>query len=164
MCRDCGYVPKCTDCDVSLAYHKEDDLLKCHYCGKKFKVLTGCPECGSKNIKLGGVGTERVVFELQKIFPDVKIFRMDLDTTSTKNAHEKILKEFEQTKPAILVGTQMISKGHDFPAITFVGILDADLSLYFSDYKATEKTFALVTQVAGRAGRAEKKGKVFIKK
>lgn len=162
MCRDCGYVPKCTDCDVSLAYHKEDDLLKCHYCGKKFKVLTGCPECGSKNIKLGGVGTERVVFELQKIFPDVKIFRMDLDTTSTKNAHEKILKEFEQTKPAILVGTQMISKGHDFPAITFVGILDADLSLYFSDYKATEKTFALVTQVAGRAGRAEKKGNVVL--
>lgn len=162
MCRDCGYVPKCTDCDVSLSYHREDNLLKCHYCGKRFKVLTACPECGSKNIKLGGVGTERVVEELKNIFPDVPIFRMDLDTTSTKNAHEKILRDFEQTKPAILVGTQMIAKGHDFPLITFVGILDADLSLYFSDFKATEKTFQLVTQVAGRAGRANKKGSVVL--
>ena len=162
MCRDCGYVPKCTECDVSLSYHKEDNLLKCHYCGKRFKMLTACAECGSKNIKLGGVGTERVVEELKNIYPNVKIFRMDLDTTSTKNAHEKILKEFEQTKPSILVGTQMIAKGHDFPSITFVGILDADLSLYFSDYKATEKTFQLVTQVAGRAGRASKPGNVVL--
>lgn len=162
MCRDCGYVPKCTECDVSLSYHKEDKLLKCHYCGKKFKMLTSCPECKGKNLKLGGVGTERVVEELQQLYPDVKIFRMDLDTTSTKNAHEKILREFENTKPAILVGTQMIAKGHDFPLITFVGILDADLSLYFSDYKATEKTFQLVTQVAGRAGRASKAGNVVL--
>ena len=162
MCRDCGYVPKCTDCDVSLAYHKEDKLLKCHYCGKKFKMLTSCPECKGKNLKLGGVGTERIVEELNQLFPDVKVFRMDLDTTSTKNAHEKILREFENTKPAILVGTQMIAKGHDFPLITFVGILDADLSLYFSDYKATEKTFQLVTQVAGRAGRANKVGNVVL--
>lgn len=161
-CRDCGYVPKCTDCDVSLSYHKEDKLLKCHYCGKKFKMLTACPECQGKNLKLGGVGTERVVEELQSMYPDVKVFRMDLDTTSTKNAHEKILREFENTKPAILVGTQMIAKGHDFPLITFVGILDADLSLYFSDYKATEKTFQLVTQVAGRAGRADKPGHVVL--
>ena len=161
-CRDCGYVPKCTDCDVSLSYHKEDKLLKCHYCGKKFKILTACPECKGKNLKLGGVGTERVVEELRNLYPDVKIFRMDLDTTSTKNAHEKILREFESTKPAILVGTQMIAKGHDFPLITFVGILDADLSLYFSDYKATEKTFQLVTQVAGRAGRADKAGHVVL--
>lgn len=162
MCRDCGYVPKCTECDVSLAYHKEDRLLKCHYCGKKFKMLTACPECGSKNMKLGGVGTERVVEDLKEMYPNVKIFRMDLDTTSTKNAHEKILREFENTKPAILVGTQMIAKGHDFPLITFVGILDADLSLYFSDYKATEKTFQLVTQVAGRAGRANRLGNVVL--
>lgn len=162
MCRDCGYVPKCTECDVSLSYHKEDKLLKCHYCGKKFKMLTACPECTGKNLKLGGVGTERIVEELQSIYPDVKIFRMDLDTTSTKNAHEKILREFEKAKPAILVGTQMIAKGHDFPLITFVGILDADLSLYFSDYKATEKTFQLVTQVAGRAGRADKSGHVVL--
>lgn len=162
MCRDCGYVPKCTECDVSLAYHKEDRLLKCHYCGKKFKMLTACPECGSKNMKMGGVGTERVVEDLKIMYPGVKIFRMDLDTTSTKNAHEKILREFENTKPAILVGTQMIAKGHDFPLITFVGILDADLSLYFSDYKATEKTFQLVTQVAGRAGRANRLGNVVL--
>lgn len=162
MCRDCGYVPKCTECDVSLAYHKEDKLLKCHYCGKKFRMLTACPECSSKNLKMGGVGTERIVEELNELYPKVKVFRMDLDTTGTKNAHEKILREFENTKPAILVGTQMIAKGHDFPLITFVGILDADLSLYFSDYKATEKTFQLVTQVAGRAGRASKLGSVVL--
>lgn len=162
MCRECGYVPKCTECDVPLSYHKEDNLLKCHYCGKKFRTLTSCPECNSKNIKLGGVGTERVVEELKEMFPDVAIFRMDLDTTTTKNAHEEILSNFEKTKPAILVGTQMIAKGHNFPMLSFVGILDADLSLYFSDYKATEKTFALVTQVAGRAGRAETKGKAVL--
>lgn len=162
MCRDCGYVPKCTNCDISLAYHKADGELKCHYCGKRFKVITACPSCGSKNIKLGGVGTENVVEQLQELFPNVRIFRMDNDTTQTKDSHNRILSEFGTTKPAILVGTQMIAKGHDFPEVSLVGILDADLSLYFSDFRATEKTFQLITQVAGRAGRSKTEGKVVL--
>lgn len=162
MCRECGYVAKCSDCDVSLVYHKEDNLLKCHYCGKKFKPLTKCPNCGNVNLKLGNTGTEKVVKDLQEIFPNTKIFRMDNDTTTTKSSHAKILSDFEKTKPAILVGTQMIAKGHDFPLVTLVGILDADLSLFYSDFKANEKTYQLVTQVAGRAGRAEKEGRVVL--
>lgn len=162
MCRECGYVAKCSDCDVSLVYHKEDNLLKCHYCGKKFKPLTKCPNCGNVNLKLGNTGTEKVVEELKQIFPKTPIFRMDNDTTTTKNAHAKILTEFEKTKPSILVGTQMIAKGHDFPSVTLVGILDADLSLFYSDYKANEKTYQLVTQVAGRAGRKNLEGKVVL--
>ncbi|MBR2467899.1 MAG: primosomal protein N' [Clostridia bacterium] len=162
MCRECGYVAKCTDCDVSLVYHKEDNLLKCHYCGKKFKPLTKCPSCGKTTIKLGNTGTEKIEEELQNLFPQTKVFRMDNDTTTTKSSHAKILSEFEKTKPAILVGTQMIAKGHDFPMVTLVGLLDADLSLFYCDFKANEKTYQLVTQVAGRAGRAEKEGKVVL--
>lgn len=153
MCRECGYVAKCQDCDVSLVYHKNENVLKCHYCNKKYKALTRCPVCNSESIKQGAIGTERVVFELGKIFPNVKILRMDNDTTKTKNAHQKILQEFSQTKPAILVGTQMIAKGHDFADVTFVSIIDADQSLYHSDYKSAERTFSLITQMSGRAGR-----------
>lgn len=162
MCKECGFVAKCSDCDVSLVYHKEDGLLKCHYCGKKFKPLTKCPNCSNANIKLGNTGTEKIETELSELFPNTKVFRMDNDTTTTKSSHAKILGEFEKTKPAILVGTQMIAKGHDFPSVTLVGILDADLSLFYSDFKANEKTYQLVTQVAGRAGRAEKEGKVVL--
>ena len=162
MCRECGYVAKCTDCDVSLVYHKAENKLKCHYCGKRFHVLDVCPQCGSKSIKQGAVGTEQVVLELKKYFPDVPIFRMDNDTTRNKNAHEKILSEFRQTKPSILVGTQMIAKGHDIPNVTLVGIVDADQSLYQSHYKSAERTFALITQVSGRAGRSEKVGRVIL--
>lgn len=162
MCRDCGYVPKCEACDVSLTYHKEDDQLKCHFCGKRYKTLTSCPVCGSKNIKFGGVGTEQVVEQLKQLYPDVKMFRMDNDTTQNKNAYARILGEFADAKPAILVGTQMIAKGHDFPEVNLVGILDADLSLYFGDYRACEKTFQLITQVAGRAGRSKIDGKVVL--
>lgn len=162
MCRECGYVAKCTDCDVSLVYHKAENKLKCHYCGKRFHVLDVCPQCGSKSIKQGAVGTEQVVLELKKYFPDVPIFRMDNDTTRNKNAHEKILSEFRQTKPSILVGTQMIAKGHDIPNVTLVGIVDADQSLYQSHYKSAERTFALITQVSGRAGRSEKVGIVIL--
>lgn len=162
MCRDCGYVPKCEACDVSLTYHKEDDQLKCHYCGKRYKTLTKCPSCGSDNLKYGGVGTEQVVEQLRGIFPDVKIFRMDNDTTQNKNAYARILGDFGASKPAILVGTQMIAKGHDFPEVNLVGILDADLSLYFGDFRASEKTFQLITQVAGRAGRSKIDGKVVL--
>lgn len=160
MCRECGYVAKCNDCDVSLVYHREDNRLKCHYCGKQYRVLDKCPNCGSDKIKQGAVGTEKIVSELQSIFPDVKILRMDNDTTSKKNSHQKILEEFASTKPAILVGTQMIAKGHDFEDVTLVGIVDADQSLYRSDYRSTERCFQLITQVAGRAGRSQFEGKV----
>lgn len=160
MCRECGYVAKCHDCDVSLVYHREDNRLKCHYCGKQYKVLDQCPKCGSDKIKQGAVGTEKVVDQLKSIFPDVKILRMDNDTTSKKNAHQKILSEFAATKPAILVGTQMIAKGHDFEDVTLVGIVDADQSLYRSDYRSTERCFQLITQVSGRAGRSQWEGKV----
>ena len=161
-CRDCGYIAKCMDCDVSLVYHREDNRLKCHYCGKQYKVLTKCPKCGSENIKNGAVGTEQVVAKLKEYFPDVKILRMDNDTTSTKNAHQKILSEFKNTLPCILVGTQMIAKGHDFENVVLVGIVDADQSLYHADYRSTERTFQLITQVSGRAGRSENEGKVVL--
>lgn len=162
MCKECGYVATCSDCDVSLVYHKEDNMLKCHYCGKRYKVLTKCPNCGNLHLKLGNTGTERVVNELKQYFPNTTILRMDNDTITTKDSYAKILTEFEKHKPSILVGTQMIAKGHDFPYVTLVGILDADLSLFFCDFMATEKTFQLITQVAGRAGRAENKGKVVL--
>lgn len=161
-CRDCGYIAKCTDCDVSLVYHKEDNRLKCHYCGKQYRVLDLCPKCKSEHIKQGAVGTQQVVSKLQEMFPDVKILRMDNDTTSTKNAHSKILAEFKNSKPAILVGTQMIAKGHDFEDVVLVGIVDGDQSLYQTDYRSTERTFQLITQVAGRAGRSASEGKVIL--
>ncbi len=161
-CRDCGYIAKCSDCDVSLVYHKEDNRLKCHYCGKQYKVLTRCPNCKSENIKHGAVGTEQVVSKLKELFPDVKILRMDNDTTSTKNSHQKILNEFKNSLPGVLVGTQMIAKGHDFENVTLVGIIDADQSLFQADYRSTERTFQLITQVAGRAGRSKDEGKVIL--
>ncbi len=162
MCRECGYVAKCSDCDVSLVYHKSEEKLKCHFCNKSFKVLTNCPNCHSNSIKKGAVGTERVVSELAKIFPELKILRMDNDTTRNKNAHQKILKEFSLSMPAVLVGTQMIAKGHDFKDVTFVGIVDADQSLFHSDYKSSERTFQLITQMSGRAGRDENEGNVIL--
>ena len=162
MCKECGYTAKCTDCDATLVYHKDENLLKCHFCSKRYHMLSECPECHSKYIKHGYFGTQQVVSELSKIFKNVKILRMDNDTTSVKNGHLKILEEFSNTKPAILVGTQMIAKGHDFGSVTFVGILDADIGLHTADFRATERTFQLITQVAGRAGRAEKEGKVVL--
>ena len=162
ICRECGYIPKCEDCDVSLVYHSEDNQLKCHYCSKRYKALTNCPQCGSSYIRYGIMGTQRVVQELQKEFPNVKILRMDNDTTSNKNALTDILQEFANTKPCILVGTQMIAKGHDFPDVTLVGVMNADMSLHYSDYRSVERTFELITQVSGRAGRADKTGKVII--
>lgn len=161
-CKSCGYVPKCTDCEVSLTYHKDDNRLKCHYCGKQFYTLTECPICGNKHLSLGKIGTETVVEELTKLFPQVKILRLDNDTTSTKDSTAEILSSFSRKEAQILVGTQMIVKGHDFKDVTLVGVLDADLSLYYSDYKSIELTFQQITQVAGRAGRESKEGKVII--
>ncbi len=162
ICRECGYVPKCEDCDVSLVYHKEDNQLKCHYCARRYKAFTQCPKCGSTYIRLGSSGTQKVVEELRGFLPDVTILRMDFDTTKNKGDLVTLLDKFANTKPCILVGTQMIAKGHDFPAVTLVGIVDADVSLHVSDYKATERTFQLITQVAGRAGRANLEGKVIL--
>ncbi len=162
MCRNCGWVAKCENCDVSLVYHKHDNALKCHYCEKRYKVFDVCPECGGKDIKQGAIGTEKVVKELETLFPDIKVLRMDNDTTKTKGAHNKILSAFREGKAQILVGTQMIAKGHDFPSVTLVGIVDADVSLHQSTYKATERTFNLITQVAGRAGRADKSGEIIL--
>ena len=162
MCRDCGYRAKCDDCEVSLVYHKEDNELKCHFCGKRYRALTNCPECNGTNLKYGALGTERVCADLKEMFSDVPIFRMDNDTTRGKNGHKKILEEFSRTSPSILVGTQMIAKGHDYPNVAFVGILDADVSLYNSDYKSNEHTFQLVTQVAGRTGRKTNDGYVVL--
>ena len=162
MCRECGWVAKCESCDVSLVYHKFDGALKCHYCDKRYRVFDVCPECGSDNIKQGSVGTEKVVQELEELFPNVKVLRMDNDTTKNKGAHAKLLAEFREKKAQILVGTQMIAKGHDFPSVTLVGIVDADVSLHQSSFKAPERTFNLITQVAGRAGRADKAGEIYL--
>ena len=162
ICKECGYVAKCEACDVSLTYHKDEDCLKCHYCGGKYSMLSACPECGGKKLAYAGTGTQRVVADLQKLYPSARILRMDNDTTSGKEGHYKILKAFSEKQADILVGTQMIAKGHDFPAVTLVGILDADMSLHFSDYRSGERTFQLITQVAGRSGRAEEKGRVVL--
>ncbi len=162
MCKECGYTPKCESCDVSLTYHKSVDRLKCHFCGKNYTVPKRCPKCGSENIRFGRTGTEKVVSELKKFFPQTKILRMDNDTTSSKGSHIKILESFGKGEADILVGTQMIAKGHDFANVTFVGILDVDFALFLDDYRSSERVFQLVTQVAGRAGRAEKKGRVIL--
>lgn len=162
ICRECGYVAKCENCDVALNYHKDTGLLKCHFCNATYKMLRACPECGSVNLSYNGIGTQRVVDDLKKLLPSAKFIRMDNDTTQGKEGHFKILKDFSEKKADVLVGTQMVAKGHDFPSVTLVGILDADMSLYFSDYRSGERTYQLITQVAGRSGRAEKKGKVVL--
>ncbi len=162
ICKECGYVAKCEACDVSLTYHREEKCLKCHYCGTRYNVLSACPDCGGIKLTYAGTGTQRIAYDLQKLYPSARILRMDNDTTSGKEGHYKILKTFAEHKADILVGTQMIAKGHDFPSVTLVGILDADMSLHFSDYRSGERTFQLLTQVAGRSGRAEEKGKVVL--
>lgn len=161
-CKECGYIAKCEDCDVSLTYHKADNELKCHYCGRRYHALTKCPNCGSTEIKQGRIGTEKVVEELKSLFPDVRTLRMDNDTTTRRDSYFKILSSFGAGEADVLVGTQMIAKGHDFANVTLVGILEADAALYFSDYRSSERTFQLITQVAGRAGRAEKQGRVIL--
>ena len=162
ICKECGYVAKCESCDISLTYHRDEGCLKCHYCGTKYNMLSACPDCGGKKLSYAGTGTQKIAAELQKLYPTARILRMDNDTTSGKEGHYKILKSFAEKRADILVGTQMIAKGHDFPAVTLVGILDADMSLHFSDYRSGERTFQLLTQVAGRSGRAEEQGKVVL--
>lgn len=159
-CRECGFVPKCPNCEVSLTYHKEDNTLRCHYCGARYRAITKCPICGNEDIKEGKTGTEKIENEVKRIFPSARVLRMDNDTTTTKDAYLKILTSFGKGEADVLVGTQMIAKGHDFKNVTLVGIIDADLALYYSDYRSAERTFQLITQVAGRAGRENKPGRV----
>lgn len=162
ICADCGFVARCEHCDVSLVYHRAEELLKCHYCGARYRMLTACPVCGGSHLTQRGLGTQRIVSELAKRFPKARILRMDNDTTSTKEAHLKITEQFFRGEADILVGTQMIAKGHDFEKVTLVGILDADQGLYMSDYRSGERTFSLICQVAGRAGRASYPGRVLL--
>lgn len=161
-CRKCGYVVKCEDCNLPYTYHRDSSQLICHYCASKKDIPNICPQCGSKYIKYFGVGTQKVEDEIKKMFPEITVARMDMDTTSKKHSHEIILKDFADRKIDILIGTQMIAKGHDFPNVTLVGVIAADLSLNMDDFRSSEITFQLLTQVAGRAGRANLLGKVFI--
>ena len=153
MCRDCGYVAKCKNCNISLTYHAKTNKLKCHYCGFETDCITTCPECGSKKVRYFGTGTQKVEAEVHKLFPEATTIRMDVDTVSQKNSHEKILEAFQKEKIDILIGTQMVVKGHHFPDVTLVGVMAADSSLHMEDYRANERTFDLLVQVAGRAGR-----------
>ncbi len=157
-CRTCGEVIKCSNCDVSMTYHNSNDKLTCHYCNKRIQNPKNCPTCGSKHIKFFGIGTQKIESELQKLYPNEKIVRMDADTTKGKNGHEKLIKEFRSGNARFLVGTQMIAKGLDFPNVTCVGVIASDLSLFSNDFRASENTFQVLKQVIGRAGRAEKQG------
>ena len=160
-CRSCGYVFKCDECEISMTYHKNGFLI-CHYCGKTKREPNKCPKCESKYVKFFGAGTQRVEDEIKKYFKDAKVIRMDVDTTRAKDSHEKLYNAFKKGEGDILIGTQMISKGLDFPNVTLVGILAADMSINIPDYRSAERTFQLITQVAGRAGRGVKEGKVVI--
>ena len=160
-CRSCGYVFKCDECDISMTYHK-NGLLICHYCGKTKREPRECPKCHSKYVKFFGAGTQRVEEEVKKYFNNVRILRMDVDTTRDKHSYERIYNTFKNGEADILIGTQMVSKGLDFKNVTLVGILAADMSINIPDYRAAERTFQIITQVAGRAGRGDKQGEVLI--
>ncbi|MCB8508017.1 primosomal protein N' [Enterococcus faecalis] len=162
MCRDCGYVLPCPNCDISLTLHMDSKTMKCHYCGHEERIPYRCPNCGQDKIRYYGTGTQKVEEELQTLLPDSRILRMDVDTTRRKGSHEKILRTFGEGQADILLGTQMIAKGLDFPNVTLVGVLNADTALNLPDFRSSERTFQLLTQVSGRAGRAEKPGEVII--
>lgn len=162
MCRDCGYVDECPNCDISLTLHMDTKTMNCHYCGFEKSIPHTCPNCHSRSIRYYGTGTQKAYDELVEVFPQARILRMDVDTTRQKGAHQRILDKFGNHEADILLGTQMIAKGLDFPNVTLVGVLNADTSLNLPDFRSSERTFQLLTQVAGRAGRAEKEGEVLI--
>ncbi|SDJ02976.1 primosomal protein N' [Salimicrobium halophilum] len=162
MCRDCGHVVECPHCDISMTYHRKQEQLKCHYCSYEQPMPSECPECESKTIRYFGTGTQKVEEHLQQLIPEARIIRMDVDTTRRKGAHEKLLTKFGNHEADILLGTQMIAKGLDFGNVTLVGVLAADSLLNLPDFRASEKTFQLLTQVSGRAGRHEKEGEVVV--
>ena len=161
-CRSCGYVVMCGQCDISMTYHSDSGTLRCHYCGQEIPVPNVCPECGSRHIRYFGIGTQRVEEEVHRYFPDVPLIRMDNDTTRGKDAHAILLERFRRGEARVMVGTQMIAKGLDFPNVTMVGIVAADAMLRLPDYRSPERSFQLLTQVAGRAGRSESPGKVIL--
>lgn len=161
MCRSCGYIVKCKNCNIPLTYHSFGNTLKCHYCGYETSSVKVCPECQSEKIKYFGTGTQKVEEELKKMFPDITTIRMDIDTVSKKNSHEEILNEFKEKNIDCLIGTQMVVKGHHFPNVTLVGVIAADSSINSDDYKSVERGFQTLVQVAGRSGR-EETGKVII--
>lgn len=161
-CRKCGYVFKCTNCDIALTYHSEEKALVCHYCGKKIRIPDVCPKCKSRYVKYFGTGTEKIEEEIKRLFPSARVLRMDFDTTRKKNSYEYIYNSFKNREADILVGTQMIAKGLDFPDVTLVGVVAADLTLNIPDFHSSERTFQLITQVSGRCGRGSKKGEVIV--
>ena len=162
VCRECGWTPKCVNCDVSLVYHKNIAQLRCHYCGHSAPLPAVCPACGQNSIDIYGYGTERIAEEMHEAFSDYRVARMDLDTTRNKEAFQEIIEEFSKKETDILVGTQMVSKGLDFERVKVVGVLNADTLLNFPDFRSTERAFNMLEQVAGRAGRRAEKGKVII--
>lgn len=162
LCRDCGYVVQCPHCDISLTYHRSNHTMQCHYCGYVETPPTNCPKCESDAIRFFGTGTQKVEEELYRVLPGVRVIRMDVDTTRRKGSHERLLTKFGNGEGDILLGTQMIAKGLDFPNITLVGVLAADSMLHIPDFRSSERTFQLLTQVSGRAGRHKKKGEVII--
>ena len=162
MCRNCGYTVKCPNCNISMTYHSYERKLKCHYCGHEENIVTICPECHSDKIRYFGTGTQKLEQEIHKQFPTASTIRMDIDTVTKKNSHEVILNTFKNENIDILIGTQMVVKGHHFPNVTLVGVIAADSSLNIDDYRANERTFQILTQVAGRAGRENLQGKVVI--
>ena len=162
MCRECGFVVQCPNCDISLTFHRDRQRMQCHYCGHEQPVPKKCPQCGSRYIGFYGTGTQKVAEELHQLVPAARVLRMDVDTTRRKGAHERILEQFGNHDADVLLGTQMIAKGLDFPDVTLVGVLNADTGLSLPDFRASERTFQLLTQVSGRAGRADKAGEVII--
>ncbi|REK58529.1 MAG: primosomal protein N' [Thermobacillus sp.] len=162
MCRSCGYTAGCPHCEIALTYHQRSSVMRCHYCGHAERQPEECPACGSPHIRYFGTGTERVEEELYRAFPGIRVIRMDVDTTGTKGAHEKLLSAFGRREADVLLGTQMVAKGLDFPLVTLVGVIAADTSLHLPDFRAAERTFQLITQVAGRAGRHDLPGEVVV--
>ena len=161
-CRQCGWVPHCQHCDVSLTLHRQMNQLTCHYCGYTYKVPTECPCCGSTDLRTKGYGTEKIEEQVSEVFPEARVARMDLDTTRTRNAYERIITDFSAGRTNILIGTQMISKGLDFDKVSVVGILNADTMLNYPDFRAYEHAFTMMSQVSGRAGRKGKRGLVIL--
>ena len=161
-CKNCGYTFKCPNCDITLTYHKSSNTLRCHYCGYGEKVFTNCPSCGEDSLNRLGVGTQKIEEEINNLFADARVLRMDYDTTSKKGAHEKMIEAFKNHEYDILLGTQMVAKGLDFSLVTLVGVINADTSLNIPDFRSSENTFSLLSQVAGRSGRSEKSGQVII--
>jgi len=162
LCRDCGWTARCRNCAVALTFHNYDNTLKCHHCGYSGRVPLSCPECHGLKVKAFGLGTEKVEEEVLRIYPSARVSRMDRDTTTTKGSHGRIIREFRELEADVLIGTQMVAKGLDFPNVTLVGVVTADTAINMPDFRAAERTFQLLTQVAGRSGRGSQPGEVII--